>query len=149
MSRKMCMDALDFFGKNLLGRLYHSVAVTVCFKSPQSMDNDWGTCEIDPETEVYSRPREFVIRINNDLNIRHTLLTLAHEMVHVKQYARQEMKDMPFGRFVRWKRKTVDIKSMAYTKLPWEQEASQKEKELLKEFKKDCRTNKRRYYVVL
>ena len=37
--------------------------------------------------------RTFIIEINKDIGIKELVTTVCHEMVHVKQYARNEMTD--------------------------------------------------------
>ena len=37
------------------------------------------------------RPKEFTIKLDSTCNIRNILITLAHEMVHIKQWAKDEM----------------------------------------------------------
>ena len=97
----------------------------------------------------YVRPREFSIVIRRDVDQdpaekmrchERILLTLAHEMVHVKQLARGELKER-FGRgdkCVLWKnRKFASIfDSDDYWDLPWEIEAHGKEDGLLYRFVK-------------
>ena len=65
-----------------------------------------------------------------------TLLeTLAHEMVHVKQYARRELKP----RVDCWMGKTYNPKKVSYWDLPWEIEAHGRETGL---FVRYCEANK-------
>lgn len=91
--------------------------------------------EIDPDSknklhgdcgwlDNNASPREFEIRINNTLNKKKTLLALGHELVHVKQYALNEMRDVFRGPTnVKWKREFVDEEKVNYFDLPWEIEA--------------------------
>ena len=62
--------------------------------------------------------RMFTIDIANNLSLKDFITTVCHEMVHVKQYARNEMS--VYGR--KWKKKKVDCDT-AYFDLPWEKEA--------------------------
>ena len=62
--------------------------------------------------------RMFTIDIANNLSLKDFITTVCHEMVHVKQYARNEMS--VYGR--KWKKKKVSIDT-AYFDLPWEKEA--------------------------
>lgn len=67
--------------------------------------------------------RTFVIEINKDIGITELVTTICHEMVHVKQYARNEMTDecVDFGAAT-WKGRKVNPKTTYYD-LPWEKEA--------------------------
>ena len=67
--------------------------------------------------------RTFIIEINKDIGIKELVTTVCHEMVHVKQYARNEMTDecVEFGAAT-WKGRKVSPK-VSYYDLPWEKEA--------------------------
>ena len=62
--------------------------------------------------------REFTIDVHNKLTLRDFVTTICHEMVHVKQYARNEMSC--YGG--KWKKKKI-ADDTAYYDLPWEKEA--------------------------
>ena len=73
-----------------------------------------------------SRPREFRIRLNSDLSKRVQLTALAHEIVHVKQWATGDMKDLlrqPTFPAVKWKTEVINHEEVHYYDLPWEIEA--------------------------
>ena len=67
--------------------------------------------------------RTFVIEINKDIGITELVTTVCHEMVHVKQYARNEMTDelVESGHAV-WKGRKIHPNT-GYYQLPWEKEA--------------------------
>ena len=73
-----------------------------------------------------SRPRDFEIEVNKYLDLRTMLETVAHEMVHVKQYARRELKELTAGTH-RWMGDIVSDDDVAYWDLPWEIEAHGRE----------------------
>ena len=62
--------------------------------------------------------RTFEIEIDKKQNFKDIVTTLCHEMVHVKQYARNEMSC--YGG--KWKKKKISDDT-AYYDLPWEKEA--------------------------
>ena len=69
-------------------------------------------------------PREFKIRLNSTTRKKKQLLALAHELVHVKQYASNEMKDVVRGPTnTKWKKEFIREEKMDYFDLPWEIEA--------------------------
>ena len=72
-------------------------------------------------------PREFELEISNNQGLRKMLETVAHEMVHVKQYARNEMNDWVHDstreKYYKWKGTSVPEKTN-YWDLPWEIEAN-------------------------
>lgn len=67
--------------------------------------------------------RTFEIEVDRKLNISELVTTICHEMVHVKQYARNEMTDelIESGHAV-WKGRKIHPKT-GYYDLPWEKEA--------------------------
>jgi len=71
------------------------------------------------------RPKEFTLQVLSQ-GIHETLSTLAHEMVHVKQYAKGELRDlMSNDNMVVWQgaRKTIADDTEDYASQPWEAEA--------------------------
>ena len=76
--------------------------------------------------------REFEIEIDKKLKENDFISTVAHEMVHVWQYATKQLTQKGCREF--WKGK--DYTKTSYSKQPWERQALRMEKQLLKEFKK-------------
>tara|TARA_B100001059_G_C17742999_1_gene532721 strand:- start:824 stop:1237 length:414 start_codon:yes stop_codon:yes gene_type:complete len=72
--------------------------------------------------------RMFTIDVQKDLSLRDFITTICHEMVHVKQYARNEMDC--YGR--KWKTKVISDK-VGYYDLPWEKEAYRLQDKLAQE----------------
>ncbi len=69
------------------------------------------------------KPREFIIEILNSTTRKRQFEAMAHEITHMKQYARGEMKDMVRGRSrVKWQSKPID-NDVDYWFQPWEIEA--------------------------
>jgi hypothetical protein len=67
--------------------------------------------------------RTFEIELDRKLSLRKLMETLAHEMVHVKQYARREFHPANNA----WLGKTYNPKKVSYWDLPWEIEAHGRE----------------------
>lgn len=86
------------------------------------------------------KPREFTIRIDSSLNIKQQLIAIAHECVHVKQFARGELfdfyRDNPMMAKSRWKRRVYNTDYTKYKNQPWEVEATKLEKELYRAYVK-------------
>ena len=76
-------------------------------------------CELDDN-------RTFEIEVDKKLGVLAMASTLAHELVHVKQYARREMNGVDLA----WKKQPVPADT-PYMELPWEVEAYAMEKDLL------------------
>ena len=69
--------------------------------------------------------RDFEIEVANHLTLKDFVETICHEMVHVKQFARNEMS----GDGKRWKKKNIS-ENTDYWQLPWEKEAHKKQHKL-------------------
>jgi hypothetical protein len=67
--------------------------------------------------------RTFEIEVDRTLSYRKMLETVAHEMVHVKQYARRELHPVHNT----WCGKTYNPAKTSYWDLPWEIEAHGRE----------------------
>ena len=71
--------------------------------------------------------RDFEIEVDSRLPLRKMMETVAHEMVHVKQYARREMNDWQYKEvYYKWKGRYIPD-STNYWDLPWEIEANGRE----------------------
>ena len=70
------------------------------------------------------RPKEFTINLDTTVNFRNLLVNLAHEMVHVKQWAKDEMYEyMNTMGMVRFKGERIHLEETDYWDYPWEIEA--------------------------
>ena len=131
--RKTAEMVVNFCIERLMPRMK---TLDICIELSKDMDNADGYC-------LAVNPREFVIEIDSRLRGDDFITALTHEMVHVKQYARGETKDV--NKFTKsWKGdeyislySTVD----EYMALPWEKEAYELQEVLCDEYKKEkvCR----------
>jgi hypothetical protein len=139
--RQLVAEAAYFFKDKLMPRMKTlEIDIHLCphyeKKTTSSGDCIW------EDTNRYSR--EFTINLdssNDDWMVR----TLAHEMVHVKQWARGEMQDIyddddGSPRKTRWKSKFINIKNVPYEQWPWEKEALRVEKRLYNEWLEHVKT---------
>lgn len=69
------------------------------------------------------RPRHFRIRIDPNLTRTAQLKTLAHELVHVKQFAMCEMRYTKYREWIKWYKQSIHSEETDYWDLPWEIEA--------------------------
>jgi len=110
------LSALDFFADALLTRqLKKYIIVRVIFR--KDMD-----CLGLTEVEDYNssgKPREFILEINRKQSGQEILRTLAHEMVHVRQYAYGELNEEA----TRWCGEKC-ARDLAYHEQPWEIQAN-------------------------
>lgn len=134
ISLSMAKKAANFYGKYLIGggKLFNNIKLTIQFEKFNSADGDYGYCDWTDDNHCR---REFLIGLDRGLSKKETLLALAHEMVHVKQYARGEMKDIwkPV-RMVKWQGERYLHEEMDYWEQPWEIEAYGREKGLYFKF---------------
>ena len=72
------------------------------------------------------RPQEFTMTVDSSVSRRRIMETIAHEMVHVKQYAKGELVDLSRCGSTKWQNNLVDSETN-YWDLPWEIEAHGKE----------------------
>ena len=111
--KKYARSMVKFCIKTLMPRM-KTLDITVKLKNPKGA---MGYClELDDN-------RTFEIEADKKLRLRKLLETIAHEMVHVKQYARRELHPV----HETWCGKTYNPKKVSYWDLPWEIEAHGRE----------------------
>ena len=86
---------------------------------------------------VLGQPRSFEIEIRKTDSLKEKLITLAHEMVHVRQYCRNELNEQ--GN--KWYGRRIDVDNVPWNELPWEIEANELGYQLYKEFT-ECHNKK-------
>ena len=119
LQRDLAIKVVEWYIKKILPRMRTldiTVNLTNCIKY-----GAYGYC-----TEGDSN-RDFEIEVDKSLRLYDFVSTLTHELTHMKQYARGEMKYMPDGR-TRWKKKIYS--DISYADSPWEKEAFRVEKQL-------------------
>lgn len=122
--------ACEFYAAELMHRnLIKNLSIRVIFSKKSGNTTMW--------EDDNRKPREFTITLETGVSFEDTLLTLAHEMVHVKQYAKGELFDYVEGGpdTVRWRDEKRNWGGVDYMNLPWEQEAYGSEQELYTKFK--------------
>lgn len=111
--------ATAFFAKYLMGtRLAKNLDIEILFENQGKMSE--GHCS---PIEHGRKPRMFEIGINPKLRRYKMLQCLAHEMVHVKQYAKGELSNELVT--AKWQGKTYKLTNSFedYLNWPWEVEA--------------------------
>ena len=104
--------------------------ITICIVQMPSLGAD-GTCEKISK-------KEFVIELNDDLDLETSLITLAHEVVHIKQYVTKQLRTwyLKTGIIDIWEGKR--FRSVHYFQQPWEAEAMLLEEQLFIDFVSEC-----------
>lgn len=95
--------------------------------------NAGGYCDFEDIAPL--PPRDFTIEIDRTKKRIHMFIALAHEMVHLKQFAKGEVKDKLYKRkYVKvWKGEVYDDE-VSYWDQPWEIEAYGMENSLVAKF---------------
>ena len=121
--RKLVESATWFYAEKLMGkRLMGSLELTINLKK-NLLSKEGNEGSAIWEDDGY-RPKEFTIELDSSVKIRNLLITLAHEMVHIKQWAKDEMYEyMNVAGLVRFKGEKVHMIITNYWDYPWEIEA--------------------------
>jgi hypothetical protein len=129
LSKKEANQILVWSAERLMGdRLSKNVEVTVCFRNMKK-EAASGFCWPEDFGERYNRI--FCIEVNTNKTRRNQIRTLLHEMVHVKQHARGELRyDMRSTQMSRWLGELHNENDYEYWELPWEIEAYGREEGL-------------------
>ena len=70
------------------------------------------------------RPRSFILEISDLLNGEELIKTVAHELVHVKQYVKGELKERYKPNYYHmWHKELVIVNDDNFYDVPWEVEA--------------------------
>ena len=137
ISKMELMYMTQFLAENILGkRLAANVSLTIHFKKLKK--NHWAYCEaymLDGR-----KYRDFTLEVNKKLKRKKLIKTIAHELVHVKQYARNEF-DHKSGIDYKWKGSIVSIEDKDYVKMPWEVEARSYEEPMYEKYINHLREN--------
>lgn len=125
------LNFVDYCAKELMPRQRRKILVYIDFEENLfDTEGILGDCDFDSSMQP---PDWYDIRVDRSLSNDDLLLTLAHELVHIKQYARRELKQLmrsPYYRF----RKEYFHNSTPYAERPWEIEAYELESELVENF---------------
>lgn len=113
--RTLAEDVARFCIKKLMPRIK---TLDICIQLSNDMENHSGYC-------LAVNNREFVIEVDAKETELEFIETICHEMVHVKQHARGELKDVDMF-FKKWKGEeilTMHSTLEEYMAFPWEAEA--------------------------
>ena len=106
-----------FFNKNKKDKL----DITIVFNKEMFKNTkQYGTCIWE---DTHYRPTEFTIEIDTEQSMGLMLNTLAHELVHVKQWAKGEFYELQRSALYKFNGSTFDSEKMDYWDYPWEIEA--------------------------
>lgn len=107
-------------------RMRQNVFITIKFNEKLDV---WGFASIE-DYNASNKPRDFLIELHPWIGAKNILRTLAHEMVHIKQYIMLETNES----LSKWKGTPIDPDTIDYFLHPWEMEAHSLEPGLLTKF---------------
>ena len=136
-NRKLVKQAAKWYAEKLMGkRLMNSLKINIHLRRNLiTKEGNEGTAVW--EDDYCDRPREFTIELDLTFSIRDVLITLAHEMVHIKQWARGEMYEYSKSPMVRFHTTKFKLDDINYWDYPWEIEAFGKQLGLFIRFCED------------
>ena len=116
---------IDFCAEKLMSkRLAKTLVIKLHFTPLYEKHRQMGNCMWEDESY---RPKEFLIEIDPSARLRRVLESICHEMVHVKQFARGEMRDLAGAEKVSFLGQKYDLGADEYFERPWEIEAHGRE----------------------
>lgn len=132
ITRQEIIQCASFLSDYLLNkRLSKNVKIVIKLKNNlYKRSKCFGSTIYTDDDARNDRHREFEIEMESNLGPVFMLRTLAHELVHVRQYARGQLVDPAYGRYQKWRGVMFNENMVDYNDLPWEKEAMQLEKEL-------------------
>jgi hypothetical protein len=143
ISKKEVRYILDYAANRLMSeRLHNNIEVFVTFKDLKT--KECGFCW--PEDFDERTHRFFCIEVNTTKTRRNQIRTLLHEMVHVKQYAKGELRDdRRSTQLSRWLGELHKDEDYDYWELPWEIEAYGREEGLYRMYTRHKQLEKIRF----
>lgn len=115
ISKRLIESAKNYAGILFTPQMGKHIVLNI--KTKKKID-ELGYIEVDGYNQK-GLPREFIIAIQSNLTEEEQLITLAHEMVHAKQYAYGELNE----EMTTWHGAKYDPDNMNYDDMPWEIEA--------------------------
>ena len=125
-SEKRCVDVAEWFVNEYLSR--YNIDINIHHCRLVNREGVYGWCWA---TDCDYRPREFDIEIHNQLRILMYIETLLHELWHVYQQVKCDLKD----RYGKRCSKGVEHSKIDYENQPRQKEAVKMEQILYREYK--------------
>ena len=131
-AKKLIKEALEYYCSLLMNRRTIDLLDVEVRLKKKLEDDAQGYCYFSNKDIGY---RGFELDIKKGLPLKDILQTIAHEAVHIKQFAKGELKEgyVPSTSSL-WKGKLVNELKIDYEDYPWEKEAYETEGELFHSF---------------
>ena len=136
--RKLVKNASRWMlGYTLGNRLASNITLKINITEKLKDSNFYGSVVWEDDNH---RPRMYDMELCNYLKDSMLFRVIAHEIVHIKQYATGDLKDLAtHADYCKWKNTLVQAEgrgSGSYFDLPWEVEARQEQGKILGEWKR-------------
>jgi hypothetical protein len=120
--------AIDYFAQELFSRqMRQHIHVRLSFVKTNEY---WGLAIVD-DYNAKGMPRYFTVEVKRDLNEEEKLMSIAHELVHIRQYATGQLNE----EMTLWQGESVNSDLIPYLEQPWEIEAYELGDKLYKDYK--------------
>jgi hypothetical protein len=128
--KKLAKSLAEFCLEKLISsRLSNTLDIRIVFKPTLYKKTDsYGETTYYEDSNI--PPKDFLIEIDSKLKMRSMLETIAHELVHVKQWATGEMRETKDNFITKFKKDIVNSNKVSYWDQPWEIEAMGREEGL-------------------
>ena len=124
---KSQVKAIDYFARRLFSRqLCQHLHIRLSFKKTNDY---WGLAIVD-DYNAKGMPRYFTVEVKRDLSEQEKLMSIAHELVHIRQYATGQLNE----EMTLWQGESVNSDLIPYFEQPWEIEAYDLGDQLYKDY---------------
>jgi RNase P/RNase MRP subunit POP5 len=126
ISNREIRDAVYFYLKRLLGDSM-SRKITLDIVIEKDLLKTYEMYAAISPLEADPRPKHYELEIDAKLPKKQFLVSLAHEMIHLKQFAKDQMRDLETKKMTRWLGEYYVEENIDYWARPWEKEAHDNE----------------------
>lgn len=128
--RTLVESVVEFMLRQLLPR-HRTLNIEIILSNLQKESGVCGFCN------AYSS-HDFLIEVDKTLDHYDIIETICHEMIHLKQHCRKELKKYDYKQMtVLWKNQRYSIENENYNDFPWEKEAYDNEFKYAREYLKE------------
>lgn len=141
-------DFATWAGYKLIGgRISRNITLTIQLNHPNHYKKYYLYADTDYcDDNDRKPPRNFIITMTSRFGMLRSLVILAHEMVHVKQFALGELVWPEKNQHPKWLGKKINYETTTYWDLPYEVEAHGREKGLVYQWCDDRNLWKESWY---
>lgn len=127
-TKKEIKLAAEFLADLVFKRLSRNILIEIRFVK-NKLKNEKCLADIYC-TDFPQNSRMFNFEIDNNLSYKTTICSVAHELIHARQFARGELSAARYPPFLVWKGEIINESETRYFDLPYEFEAHAREDDL-------------------